>query len=184
MTDVFVEAETNSATTGTLVCADRRYRCSLGWGGLSTDKREGDGATPIGVFPFRQLLYRADRMAHPPATGLPAHVLTPRTGWCEDPAHPDYNRLVEIPPFPPAPPGVDRMTRDDALYDLVAVIGYNDDPPVPGRGSAIFMHVARAGYAPTAGCVGLAESDLRAVLAVLVRRSRIFIGLPRTAAGG
>ena len=137
-----------------------RVRAALGKGGLSHAKREGDGATPIGVFPLRNLLYRADRMARP-RTGLSVSVIEPGSGWSDDPRDGLYNRPVALP----HPYSHERLWREDGLYDLVVPLGYNDDPPVPGLGSAIFLHCARPDYDPTEGCVAIARSDLLTVLA-------------------
>lgn len=136
-------------------------RCALGTGGVMSaeTKREGDGASPIGAWPVRRVFYRPDRVAEP-ETGLQTLALTEQDGWCDDPAHPLYNRLVTLP----FPASHEKLWRDDHVYDLIVELGHNDDPPVPGMGSAIFMHLARPDYAPTEGCVALAESDLRTLL--------------------
>ena len=131
-----------------------------GAGGLrarrgAADKREGDGASPAGTFPLVRAFYRPDRLA-PPPTGLPLAPLRPNDGWVDDPADPQYNRLVALP----YPAHHEEMWRADGLYDLVVVIGYNTDPPVPGRGSAIFLHVARPDLAPTEGCIAVAREVL------------------------
>lgn len=123
-------------------------------------KREGDGASPIGVWPIKQVIYRPDRIVAL-TTSLPTISMRPSDGWCDDPAHPDYNRPV-ILPFEASH---EVMWKDESVYDIVVVLGHNDDPPVAGAGSAIFMHVAREGYQATEGCVALSESDLREVLA-------------------
>ena len=133
-------------------------------------KREGDGTTPLGRFPIRQVLYRADRMRRP-WTPFPLRAIRANDGWCEDPADRNYNRLVTLSPKS----GADRLTRDDALYDLVLVLGHNDGPRVKGRGSAIFVHLARPGYAPTAGCIALSRHDLLMLLAGLRRGSAIVV---------
>jgi L,D-peptidoglycan transpeptidase YkuD (ErfK/YbiS/YcfS/YnhG family) len=146
---------------GWLDLAGRPVRCALGRAGViaARDKREGDGATPVGQWPMRRLLYRPDR-APPPTTQLAGQPLAPLDGWCEAPGDPSYNRMVALP----YPVSVDRLWREDHLYDLVVVLGYNDAPVVPGAGSAIFMHLAREGFAPTQGCVALARDDLEALL--------------------
>lgn len=172
--DIVVHTTGKTDTRGVLVCGGQKYDCALGRSGVTSDKREGDGGTPLGSFPLRQVFYRADRVARP-ETALETRELTPETGWSEDPARDDYNRLVTLDPQAPAVEGIDRMTRDDHVYDITVIIGYNDDPPVKGRGSAIFMHVARPGYTPTAGCIALAESDLRQVLRRLGPGSRVTI---------
>jgi L,D-peptidoglycan transpeptidase YkuD (ErfK/YbiS/YcfS/YnhG family) len=138
------------------------FRCALGKGGVrdARDKREGDGATPAGLLPLRRVLWRADRLAKP-RCAVPAEPIAPEDGWCDDPAHPDYNRRVRLP----HPARHERLWRADEAYDILGVLGWNDAPVRRGRGSAIFLHLARPDYAPTEGCVALAERDLRAVLA-------------------
>jgi L,D-peptidoglycan transpeptidase YkuD (ErfK/YbiS/YcfS/YnhG family) len=131
------------------------FRAAIGRSGITADKREGDGASPLGAWPMRRLHYRADRLILP-AIALPARAIRPEDGWCDDPAHRDYNRLVRRP----FAASHEKMWREDGLYDLVVELGYNDDPPVPGRGSAIFLHVARPDFGPTAGCLALAKADL------------------------
>lgn len=135
-------------------------RCALGRGGIRTDKVEGDGATPAGAFPFRRLFYRADRLALP-VTSLPTHPIGRDDGWCDDPADPLYNRPVRLP----YPGRHERMWHADALYDLVLVIGHNDAPVLPGRGSAVFVHLARPDFGPTEGCVAFTAGDLLSILA-------------------
>ena len=141
--------------------AGQKVRCALGKSGVreAADKCEGDNASPLGVWPIRRVLYRPDRMA-PPETALPASPFFPTDGWCDDPSDPNYNQPVSHP----YPASAERMWRDDGLYDYVVVLGHNDAPVVPGAGSAIFLHVARPGYAPTEGCVALAREDVETLL--------------------
>ena len=138
----------------------RLMRAALGRGGLRHDKQEGDGATPLGLLPLRRLLYRADRLAIP-ATRLPREPITTADGWCDDPTHADYNRAIRRP----HPARHEELWRQDGVYDLIVVLGWNDMPVVRNRGSAIFLHVARPDYAPTDGCVALALPDLGWLLA-------------------
>lgn len=145
---------------GRLVLEGHVWRAALGRGGIRTDKREGDGATPAGLLQLRRVLYRADRTAIP-ATTLPREPIGRADGWCDDAGHPDYNRMVHLP----HPARCEELWRADGLYDLLAVLGWNDAPVERGRGSAIFLHVARPDHAPTEGCVALAAGDLRDVLA-------------------
>lgn len=144
---------------GILRFDDGEYPCALGRGGVQKAKREGDGATPVGTFILRQVFYRPDRLSLT-ASGLPTRALTPNDGWCDDPAHSDYNRLVRLP----FEASHENMWREDNLYDVVVVIGHNDDPPRAGLGSAIFMHCATADYSPTLGCVALARETLIGLL--------------------
>jgi L,D-peptidoglycan transpeptidase YkuD (ErfK/YbiS/YcfS/YnhG family) len=139
---------------------DKPLRCALGRNGVREDKREGDGATPEGLFPMRRVLYRPDRIS-PPETMLPCEALTPKDGWCDDPDDDNYNCQVALP----YSAHCESLWRDDGIYDLLVVLGYNDAPVGRGRGSAIFLHLARPGFAPTEGCIALTKSDLLAVLA-------------------
>lgn len=158
---------------GWLQAPTGRYRCAIGKAGVTLDKREGDHTTPIGCFELRRLYYRADRHAAP-ATGLPISSIAQVDGWCDAPGDSNYNRPVHLPYAASA----EQMWRADALYDYVVVIGYNDAPPVAGKGSAIFLHVATPDYAGTEGCVALAMDDLVAVLASLGPGSDILIEAP------
>jgi len=127
-----------------------RLPCAIGRGGISTDKVEGDGVTPCGVYPFREVFYREDRIAAP-KTALSCRAISPEDGWCDDPSDARYNQLVTLP----IDASHEKLLRDDGLYDLIVVLGFNDDPAMPGHGSAIFLHVAAPGLAPTEGCVAL-----------------------------
>ena len=159
-----------------LECGGRAYRCALGRGGIVGNKLEGDGGTPTGTFALRRVLYRPDRLDRP-ATGLPVEPIAPDQGWCDDPAHPDYNRPVRLP----FAASQEELWRDDAVYDLIVILGHNDDPPAPGKGSAIFMHVARPDYGPTEGCVALGLENLLEVLANCGPGDTIRVNPPDTA---
>jgi L,D-peptidoglycan transpeptidase YkuD (ErfK/YbiS/YcfS/YnhG family) len=145
---------------------------ACGRSGVTSDKREGDGASPAGAYPLLRAFYRPDRVVPPPATGLPLAALHPDDGWVDDPGDRQYNRLVRLP----YPAHHEEMWRDDGLYDLVVVIGYNLEPIVPGRGSAIFLHCASADFAPTAGCIAVARDVLLGLMPRLGPGSRITIG--------
>ena len=156
--------------TGWLTFGSLKAACALGRAGKTMRKREGDGATPAGVFPLRYAFYRPDRMLRP-TTGMALKRLDPSGGWCDAPGHGRYNRFVRHP----FPASAERLWRDDHLYDVIAVIGHNDQPRIPGAGSAIFLHVARDGFKPTEGCVALRASDMRKVLAKLKPSTKIRI---------
>jgi L,D-peptidoglycan transpeptidase YkuD (ErfK/YbiS/YcfS/YnhG family) len=157
-------------SNGVASIAGLSFRCAVGRGGVCARKREGDGATPLGSWPLRNVLFRPDRLARP-ATALPAAPLQPADGWCDAPADPNYNRMVRHP----YPASAERLWRKDAIYDLIVVVGYNDQPVIPGRGSAIFLHVARPDYTPTAGCVAFARQDLLQVLGLVTASSRLIV---------
>jgi L,D-peptidoglycan transpeptidase YkuD (ErfK/YbiS/YcfS/YnhG family) len=145
--------------------------CAIGPAGLGIKDREGDGVTPQGAFPVREIFFRADRVKNL-RSSLPARTIARDDGWCDAPDDPNYNRPVKLPYAASA----EQMWREDHLYDIVAVIGFNDDPIRPGKGSAIFLHIAKPDYAPTAGCVALAKDDLVAALEQLRPGDRIRIG--------
>lgn len=133
----------------------KSYACTVGRSGISELRKEGDGSTPAGIFPVKCLYYRPDRLAEV-TTALPLIALDSQDGWCDSADNPKYNQYVRLP----YPAHCERLWRDDHLYDLIFVLGYNDDPVVPGMGSAIFMHLAAEDFGPTEGCLGLALGDL------------------------
>lgn len=135
--------------------APRRVRCALGRGGIGDHKTEGDGVTPVGRFPVRSVMVRNDRIATP-QTPLPVSTISQADGWCDDPASADYNKRITLP----HPGRHEELWRDDGVYDVVIEVGYNDDPIKAGKGSAIFIHLARANYEPTQGCIALRLEDL------------------------
>ena len=149
---------------GQIAWDGRQARCALGKAGViaAADKREGDNRSPLGLWPIRRVLYRPDVYPNGPTTSLPAQAIAPDDGWCDAPGDPAYNQPVKLP----YPASAERLWRDDAVYDLVVILGHNDDPPVAGLGSAIFLHLAREGYLGTEGCVALAREDVEALLAV------------------
>jgi L,D-peptidoglycan transpeptidase YkuD (ErfK/YbiS/YcfS/YnhG family) len=142
----------------------------VGRAGVKSDKHEGDGATPAGNYPLVSILYRPDRISSP-ASHLPVSPLAPNDGWVDEPTDANYNRLVSLP----YPASAEQMWRDDDLYDAVVVIGYNMEPVIPGAGSAIFLHVATADFAPTAGCIAVNKEILLSLLPLLGPGSRITI---------
>lgn len=144
---------------GNFTFLGQTFTCAIGRCGLTKDKREGDGATPIGEFPLRNVMYRADRVRKP-VCNLPTQPIKYYDGWCDAPSDPSYNQMVQLP----QKVSTERLWRNDNLYDIVVVIGYNDRPAIPGLGSAIFLHVATDNYAPTSGCIALKWNDLITIL--------------------
>lgn len=147
------------SSDGTLTLNGYTYRCSLGEKGVTGDKREGDLKTPLGSFPLAECWYRADRM-NAPKTKLPLRIIQKDDGWCDDVKSPAYNQHVKLP----FEASHEELWREDHKYDIIVTLGYNTKPLIPGKGSAIFLHVAPEGYPPTQGCVGLLLPDLLEVL--------------------
>lgn len=144
---------------------NRRIPCAIGRGGIGQKRREGDGVTPVGRHRVEKVMHRADRIAWPGCR------IGPRDGWSDDPADPAYNRPVQRPhSF-----GHEALRRADRQYDLVAVLDWNRKRPVPGRGSAIFLHVWRRPRHPTAGCIAFRRQDLAFILAHLAPRARVVV---------
>tara|TARA_B100000315_G_scaffold30349_1_gene25763 strand:- start:81 stop:584 length:504 start_codon:yes stop_codon:yes gene_type:complete len=145
--------------SGKLKFGDLEFRCAIGYRGVRNDKYEDDGATPIGCFEFRRVLYRAERLDRP-VTQLPITPIRRFDGWCDDPKAPEYNCNIRLPFHA----SHEELWREDDLYNVIVVLGHNDRPPVPGLGSAIFLHVAKPDYSATDGCIALPQTDLVAIL--------------------
>ena len=167
-----MSAEFVAFPDGRFLLDGRETRCALGKRGVVPGdlKREGDGASPAGRWLIRRVWYRPDRI-DPPETSLPVAPIGPEDGWCDAPEDPAYNRPVTLPYLA----SHEKMWREDHVYDVVVELGYNDDPPVPGRGSAIFMHLARPDWSGTEGCVALALPDLLSVLKLAGEDSEVEI---------
>lgn len=157
MTDIVFTATTRGKFSGGGVTC----QCALGRGGVipAMQKREGDGTSPLGKWRMKRVFYRPDRMARPD-TRLPIVPLTEHDGWCDSAAHPLYNRPVSLP----FAASHERLWREDHVYDLVVELDHNDDPVVPGLGSAIFLHLSRDDFRPTEGCVAIPKDYMLAVL--------------------
>jgi len=154
-TSAAVSGLSAGAARGTVSLGCLALPCALGRSGRRVRKREGDGATPVGCWRITGVLYRADRVRRP-VTRLAVRPIGESDGWCDAPADRNYNRLVRHP----YPASAERLWRADNLYDVVVVLSHNSRPRVRGGGSAIFMHVARPGYAPTEGCIALRQEHL------------------------
>jgi L,D-peptidoglycan transpeptidase YkuD (ErfK/YbiS/YcfS/YnhG family) len=167
---IHVRALSARAKTGLLTAGNINVRCVVGRGGFKALKREGDGATPKGVWPLRQLILRPDKMRFVLAA-LPRRFLKRDDGWCETPDDPRYNQPVKVP----YKAGSDHMWRSDDLYDAVVVLGHNDRPRLRNFGSAVFFHIARPDFGPTAGCVAVTRKDMRKILKLCGPKTRMRI---------
>jgi L,D-peptidoglycan transpeptidase YkuD (ErfK/YbiS/YcfS/YnhG family) len=166
-----IRAAAGDPRRGWLIAGGRTVPVALGRGGIKANKREGDGGTPRGTFRPRQLWWRADR--HPrPRTLLPVRAIGPEDAWCEDPSSRHYNQPVRLD----RSRGGDRLRRDDELYDFIVEIDHNSAPRIKGRGSAVFLHLARENFGPTAGCVSMTKSAMLRLLQRLGPRTKIVIG--------
>lgn len=157
-------------TRARLIGAGLSLPCAIGRSGVVTGKREGDGATPRGTLRPVAIYVRRDQWPTR-AFRLPARVITPALGWCDDVRSPRYNRLVNLPTIV----SHETLWREDNLYDIVIETDWNRRPAIRGRGSAIFIHLARAGFKPTEGCIALDRKGMRLFLTHLDRTTRIII---------
>ncbi len=148
----------------------KTHRVALGCNGISANKTEGDGTTPRGCFHPLRIWWRADRLTRP-CTSLPLRRIGPNDAWCEDPNDRRYNRPFLLN----KETNGDRLVRDDHLYDLIVEIDHNARPRIANRGSAVFIHLARDGLKPTAGCIAMPLADLRRLVARLNRKTVIRI---------
>ena len=170
-THLIVRRVSGRATRGILQFGLLCLPCALGRSGMTAFKREGDGATPLGRWPLRVALYNPARVMRP-RTALPLRAIGRADGWCDASGDRNYNRAVRQPYAASA----ERLWREDALYDVLVVLGHNDRPRVRGRGSAIFLHVARPGYLPTEGCIALRRDHLLRLLGRLTPSTAMIIG--------
>jgi L,D-peptidoglycan transpeptidase YkuD (ErfK/YbiS/YcfS/YnhG family) len=159
-----------------LVWLTGETQCALGKHGTiaENNKREGDGKTPLGIYPLRMVYYRADRIA-PPTTILPTTILTANMGWCDASNDINYNKFITHPYAASA----EHLWREDGLYDIIVTLGHNDAPVAPNFGSAIFLHCCKyddaGGMKPTLGCVVVAREVLVAMLAEVTAQTLIEI---------
>jgi L,D-peptidoglycan transpeptidase YkuD (ErfK/YbiS/YcfS/YnhG family) len=165
-----IRAKAGDPRRGWLLTDGQVIPVALGRGGIKADKREGDGGTPRGAFQPLRLWWRADR--HPrPRTFLPVRVIGPEDGWCEDPSHRHYNQPVRLD----RDRAGDRLWRHDQLYDFIIELDHNTRPRIAGRGSAVFLHLARKDFSPTAGCVTMTKPAMLRLLARIGPATRIVI---------
>jgi L,D-peptidoglycan transpeptidase YkuD (ErfK/YbiS/YcfS/YnhG family) len=166
-----VRAKPGSRSRGILTAGAQALPVALGRGGIRANKREGDGGTPRGTFRLKRLWWRADRTSRP-MTQLPVRRIRGDDAWCENPRDRHYNQPIRLD----SDAGGDRLKRTDHLYDLIVELDHNTRPRIAGRGSAVFIHIARPGFAPTAGCVALTASALRQLIARASTHTRIVVG--------
>ena len=146
--------QNNIATWGS-----KTFDCSIGYSGIVEEKKEGDGGTPTGRFPFREVYYRSDRVGTI-STPLPTTAIETSDGWCDDPKDPMYNKHIKLP----YDASHEKLWREDRVYDVILIVGQNDAPVIPGKGSAVFVHLRRPEGSPTEGCVAFSLENLLEIL--------------------
>lgn len=166
-TTLTVRARPGNPCQGLINIDGTVFPCALGRGGISANKREGDGATPLASMRLLSGYFRRGRFVT--RSALPLKAISSTLGWCEVPDDRNYNRPVAIP----YGASHERMKRDDNLYDAVIVLDWNIRPRRRGRGSAIFFHLARPGFTPTQGCVAVSHAVMARLLPRLSRRTML-----------
>lgn len=155
---------------GTLYFNEKKFKCSIGLNGISTNKKEGDKKTPAGLFPIRMAMFRSDKINNI-ITPIDIIEILPDDGWCDEPTDKNYNRLIKLP----YSNSCEKLWRHDSLYNILIVVGFNDNPAIPYKGSAIFLHCTNKYYKPTDGCIALIESDITEILALINHKTKISI---------
>ena len=146
------------------------FRCALGKNGIKKKMQEGDNITPRGIFKITKIYYRQDKINNI-KTLIKKIKIRKEMGWCDDPRSIFYNKQIKLP----SKFSYERLYRKDHIYDLLAVLNYNINPVVKNKGSAVFMHIAKKNYSPTAGCVALKKNDLIKLLEIIKKNTKIKI---------
>ena len=155
-----------------LVYNGKKYKCSIGHNGFSDTKKEGDGCTPIGIFQVTDILFREDKLKHL-VTNYHLQAISQSDGWCDGPSSSYYNKKIKYPFSDSA----EKLYREDDRYDIVCITNHNQNPIIPEKGSAIFIHVANKDYSPTAGCIALSLQDLTEILSTLTKTTDLHFGI-------
>ena len=141
--------------TGILKISKYTFKCFLGKKGLSNNKKEGDFKTPKGKFLLRYVMYRSDRVKKP-ITILPTYIIKKNHICCDDPENPNYNKIFESISLE----SHEKLWRKDTLYDILIVIGHNDNPIIKNNGSAIFVHLSKKNTYSTEGCISIEKKNM------------------------
>ena len=153
-----------------LIFQNYKVKCAIGKRGINIKKKEGDLITPKGTFKIKKLLYRRDKVGAI-NTKLKKVVIKKNMGWCNDTKSKDYNKLISFPFQFTA----ERLYRKDNIYDLILVLNYNMNPIRNGKGSAIFIHIAKNNFGATEGCVALKKNNLKKIIKKLNKNIKVII---------
>ena len=156
--------------SGDLIYKNLKYRCAIGKAGIKKKQKEGDNITPTGTFKITRVYYRSDKIKNI-STSIKKIKINKNMGWCNDSKSPFYNREIKLP----SKFSFEKLYRNDNLYDLLAVLNYNTNPVEKNKGSAIFIHIAKKRFKPTAGCIALRKKDLMSLMKVIKKNSKIKI---------
>jgi len=136
-----------------------KIKCAIGKRGITRKKVEGDNKTPGGIFKFQGIFYRKDRLPNF-KTSLKKKAIKKNMGWCDDPKSKFYNKLIKFPFNFRA----EKLWISQNIYDVILVINYNTKPTIKGKGSAIFLHIAKKKFSPTKGCIAISKKNMSLLL--------------------
>ena len=156
--------------SGQLKYKNLKFKCALGKAGIGKKNIEGDNITPKGTYRIIQIYYRKDRVKKI-SSSFKLNKITKSMGWCDDPSSKKYNQLIRLP----TKYSHEKLYQKNNIYDLLLVIDYNMNPVVINKGSAIFIHVAKKNYKPTAGCIALKKRDILKLIKILKLNTKILI---------
>jgi L,D-peptidoglycan transpeptidase YkuD (ErfK/YbiS/YcfS/YnhG family) len=156
--------------TRVLSFLNKKYKCALGYEGIKKNKKEGDGATPSGIYNLTKIYYRKDKIKNLQSP-LKKIVIKKNMIWCDD----NDSQFYNIQCYLPKKFSYEKLYRKDNIYDIIVVIDYNLNPIKKNKGSAIFIHIARKNYEPTKGCIALKKSDLLFILKNCKKNTKIKI---------
>ena len=149
---------------------DLKFKCAIGKAGIRKKKKEGDNITPKGIYKIVKIYYRDDRIKKI-SSKFKLIKITKKMGWCDDPKSKKYNQLIKLP----NKYSHEKLYKKNNTYDLLLVLDYNMKPIVKNKGSAIFIHVAKRNYKPTAGCIALKKKDLLKLSKIIKLSTKILI---------
>ena len=149
---------------------NNKLQCAIGRNGLTRNKKEGDLHTPIGKFHFNKVYYRADKLGNMKFK-IENSIIKKDDGWCDDQDSEFYNQHIKFP----FKGSAEHLYREDSIYDIVCTLNYNTSPIIPGRGSAIFLHIARHDFAGTEGCIAIEKDALLEIVTNITNDSKISI---------
>ncbi len=156
--------------SGYLKYKNFKFRCALGKNGIKKKIKEGDKITPKGKFKLTKIYYRQDKIKEIKCS-ITKIKIKKNMGWCDDPKSNFYNQQIKLP----SKFGHEKLYRNDRIYDLLVVLNYNTRPIIQNKGSAIFIHIAKKNYKPTAGCIALKKTDLIKLLQMIKKNTKINI---------
>ncbi len=146
------------------------FPCAVGAKGLTKNKMEGDMCTPVGEFEISKIYYRSDKLKHLNFQ-ISSKIINKNDGWCDDPKSKLYNQYIQFPFSGSA----EKLFREDDLYDIICILNYNTDPIIPGRGSAIFLHVSKPNFEGTEGCIAISRENLIYLSQKINEKTKIII---------